>query len=657
MFRTVTRAGGRSARPLIKAIVVGLAVVALAAPAASRAQSGPSLKFKENNKLESNGDAHIVYEIKLSEAVYTRLKKNTPNTAVFIRKLGLNNQNMVIDNVKGEWLDADSTLRIEFTALGMARAVRETTWEVPMFDGIDTELLAVSDGTAILTQAFQAPGLGLATNTIRIALPAGATDVKVLKSPSRLAYRLPPPAANAGEARGEFEAETKTWLMSSLAKAMSNRQFAALWTARSKFKNTSPGTITDYRVRFRIAEYAPTWSAWQGTPLVVPGQTVVDSYFPVFDMEKIGKLTGQTRVAMELQYQYRGKDGKLIEDSDTREMTLLSRNQVFYSTMKFEDCVDWADRDNLTPIVLASFVTHEDPVIQQAAGRIANWAGGANAAANDEEALKYMKAVYLFMSENIAYQTPPSGESGRQFIQHVKYGRDVLKNKAGTCIDLAILYGSLCQAVGLEAVLYSVPGHCFPAVKLPGSGKIVPVEATMIGHGSFVEANHSAVERQFKPIEAGEKPFTKVEIAQVQKLGAFPIDLPGVGEDPLDKWGIKMPATNPNEARPQQAPGPQQGGGTLVGVWKATFFVRDTKVTQVIEFTADGSYAGLNVVFGPRGPETTRDSGTYTLGKNTVTLQSQVTGRTLVRRFEARGTDFEVEMQEVGQTVLFQKVK
>jgi hypothetical protein len=50
-------------------------------------------------------------------------------------------------------------------------------------------------------------------------------------------------------------------------------------------------------------------------------------------------------------------------------------------------------------------------------------------------------------------------------------------------------------------------------------------------------------------IEEGKKPYTKVDIALVQKMGALPMDLPGVGEDPLDKWGIKMPAVQLTETR------------------------------------------------------------------------------------------------------------
>ena len=407
IIRTLVARIAKAARKITMAVVFA---ATLTAPLTAQAQDAPILKLKENNRLHANGDGHFVYEIKLPVAAYTALKKNTTNTAVLARKMGITDQNALVEGVKGEWIDGDSTLKLEFTSRGIARAVKGDAWEVPMFDGTDTDLVAVADGTAVLTQAANIPGLGLSTNTIRIALPAGVTDVKVLKNPSRLSYRLPANAATAGEVKAEFEVESKEQVMSSLAKALSNKQFGSLWTARTKFKNTGEQAVKDYRVRFRIAEYAPTWSQWAGTPVVVPGQTVVDGYFPVFEMEKIGKLTGQTRVAMELQYQYKGRDGKLIEETDSKELTLLSRNQVFYSSMKVEDWVDWNDQDNLGAVVLSSFVTHEDPVIQQAAGRIAKWVGGANAAGSDDEAVKYMSAVFAFMGENIAYQTPPSGE-------------------------------------------------------------------------------------------------------------------------------------------------------------------------------------------------------------------------------------------------------
>jgi hypothetical protein len=151
-----------------------------------------------------------------------------------------------------------------------------------------------------------------------------------------------------------------------------------------------------------------------------------------------------------------------------------------------------------------------------------------------------------------------------------------------------------------------------------------------------------------------------VDIAAIQKLGAFPMDLPNVGEDPLDKWGIKMPTTKPNEVQPKQAPSPPQtvvADKSIVGTWKTVFAFQASRITQVIEFTASGGYSAVNVIAGPRGTETTSDSGTYALEKNLLTLKSRATGVTLVRKFESKGEDFQVEVQEVGQTVLFKKVK
>ena len=268
---------------------------------------------------------------------------------------------------------------------------------------------------------------------------------------------------------------------------------------------------------------------------------------------------------------------------------------------------------------MASFVTHEDPVIQQAAGRLAKWVGGSNAAGNDEEALKYMAAVYLFLSENVAYQTPPFGENDKKFIQHVKYGRDVLKNKAGTCIDLAILYGSLCQAVGLEPVLYNIPGHCFPAVKLPQSGRVVPVESTLIGKAGFEQAVKFAQEKHFQRMFSGQMSYDEANIAKLHKTGAVPMDLPSVGEDPLDKWGVKMPALRAAKAeppaRPTTADNPQPAPAQAlpVGSWTTLFQVNGVLIGGALILKADGGFEGGWVAKGPNGTKQITDSGTWSL--------------------------------------------
>jgi hypothetical protein len=478
------------------------------------------------------------------------------------------------------------------------RVGKDGCWDAPLFDGIEMELVAFQDGVAVLTSAMNIPGLGLATSTTRIALPRGAEQVRVAKNPARLCYKLVlPRTEGATEAKVEFEFEAKPQIMSSLAKVLGNKKFGNLWTARAVFKSTGTQTLKDYRVRFRFTEHTAAWSPWSGTSVVVPGQTVVDPYFPILDQEKVGKMTGSTRAAVEVQYQYKTADGKLVEESDTREVMILSRNQVYMSTLPANAWVDYEDQTNLARAVLSAFVTHEDPVIQQAAGWISKQAGGAASSLSDKDAEKFMRCAFDFMSANITYQTPPFGETETKHVQHIKYGRDVLRNRAGTCIDLAILYGSLCEAVGLQPVLYMIPGHCFPAVIMPESGKVVPVEATMIGR-KFEDAVKYGYEKHFKGFDEGRISFNRVNIAQMRKLGVTPLDLPDLMGDSLEKWGIKQVAANANEHaeqggnenRPQPQPQPPINN-LIVGNWSAILASNGIRVVQAVSINANGTFA------------------------------------------------------------------
>ena len=582
-----------------KLTVVTLAALTLTTVITGNANAqAPTLKLKETNKVDANGDAQFKYEIKLPTAMYTLLKKNTPNTAVLLRKLGLHQENwFLVDGIQGNWDDGASSVIIECKTRGIARMGKDQNWEIPLAEGNDLELVAVQDGVAILTSAAAVPGFGVATSTTRVTLPSGATDVKALNKPARLAYKLPAPPAG-GEPKAEFEAEAKPKVMSALAKPMSQKKFSALWTARSVFKNTGTQTFTDYRVRFKMTDFTNAWSPWSSTPQVVPGQTVVDPYFPIMDMEKIGKLTGNTRASVEVQYQYKTADGKLHDDTETKELQLMSRNEVFFTSMAAGEAVDWADHDNMSSFILPAFVTHEDPIIQQAAGWVTKAAGGINAAGSDEEALKYMAAVYEFMGANIAYQTPPWEGNGNRMVQHVKFGRDILRNRAGTCIDLAILYGSMCEAVGLEPVLFSIPGHCFPAVILPKSGRLIAVEATMIGKHSFEDANKHAYEKNIKAINAGTLSATKVEISKLHKEGVHPIDLPNLPGDSLEKWGVKPivfaekkvnnDKANENERRPQP---PAKTQPSILGDWATSVKNNGVEIVQLVAFLENGDFA------------------------------------------------------------------
>jgi hypothetical protein len=387
-----------------------------------------------------------------------------------------------------------------------------------------------------------------------------------------------------GRVAFDFEFQAKPQVMSCLAKSYGNPKFTNLWVARTVLKNTGEQSLTDYRVRFRLRDSTPSWSPWKHCSEVLPSQTVVDAYFPIFDLEKVGRLNGSCRDTLELEYQYRHADGQLVEASDSRTIQLLGRNEVVFSSRKAVDCGNWQDRFDYGPAILASFVTKDDPIIQQVAGWVSGQAGGVAANASDEKAVQFLQTLYTFMTANhIAYQTPPSGEFNGQFGQHIKYGRDVLQNRAGTCVDLAIFYGSVCEAVGLEPVLFLIPGHCFPAVRLPRSQRIYAVESTGVGRADFKQMS----ERGLKEVEQARQSglLYEVDIVRLHNQGIYGLQLPTMPPSTLTDWGIRPVTTSASHSTTSSAV-----PSWMLGTWKCDTRLNDTRIQMMLNFGSNASY-------------------------------------------------------------------
>jgi hypothetical protein len=131
-------------------------------------------------------------------------------------------------------------------------------------------------------------------------------------------------------------------------------------------------------------------------------------------------------------------------------------------------------------------------------------------------------------------------------VQHVHFGRDVLRNRAGCCIDLSVFYASVCEAVGLEPVLILVPQHIFPAIRLPESKELVAVEVTMVnssrpgdGLDYLVSGYASATvvgQHELKTFRQG--PHLEVDIVAQHKAGIQSLQLPPLPANVLASWGI-----------------------------------------------------------------------------------------------------------------------
>ncbi len=78
--------------------------------------------------------------------------------------------------------------------------------------------------------------------------------------------------------------------------------------------------------------------------------------------------------------------------------------------------------------------------------------------AGEERVFEMIEALHQTMQEqNITYINPPASFYG----QKIRSPKNVIDNSQGTCIDLAVLYASLWEGVGLNPVLVLIPGHAF----------------------------------------------------------------------------------------------------------------------------------------------------------------------------------------------------
>jgi hypothetical protein len=74
-------------------------------------------------------------------------------------------------------------------------------------------------------------------------------------------------------------------------------------------------------------------------------------------------------------------------------------------------------------------------------------------------------------------------------VQRIRLPSEVLEQRSGNCIELAILFASAAEAMDLETAIIGVPGHAYVAVRTDQvNANYYFVETTMIGQATFEEA-------------------------------------------------------------------------------------------------------------------------------------------------------------------------
>lgn len=592
-----------------------------------------------------------------TSAMYLQIKSAYPNPYVLARNLLGASATMELKNAKISYEDQNNSLKLTANVLG-ASVNKKQRWTINIGKGAD---MLYSDNKRSIFMLVESTENGtVMIQVLNINLPKGVSDCKFDSKSGLFTYVMDRKIAK-GKTLTDITVKLKPRIMSALYKVYGNPDVfeGSYWVAKTIFRNTGTSDITDLKISYKLGDYS-SWSPESSYSLIVPGGTVVDFYYPIIS-PRVAELKSETPCDLLIKYSYKDSTGKSYSDTMSYRIQILGINQFEFSNLPEEERTgEWADNFSNSPLV-AAFVTKLDDVVKAFAGMVSQYAGGVAVASNDDDAITFCKALYdLEVINGISYQTP-SGFLVEYFSrgQDLKYPRDVLRDKAGTCIDLAVLYSSVCETVGLDTLIIVIPGHAFPVVILP-SGRMLPVEATGVGGAavgnsiSFSDAV-KAGEKNIKELKMGR--YYVVNVKDLQKKGILTPELPKLPADILKQWGYRGVGEVVIQPTPQPVPQPTpQPSGNISGIYQGTYKNNNTgaignmgvsivqtgnNIQGEIEIinegkgTISGTITGTNIQF---TANVTSYYGTFTVKFSGIVQGNTISGNYLVPDSGVNGT-------------------
>jgi hypothetical protein len=523
-------------------MILGLSLLAGIAQRCCAQLEQSTLILNARLTVDAAGNGRLGADIKFNPPrIYDRVKRAYPNLYVLFRDLIANDRaSTEIDRSKTKIAADDGTQTISFTTSAISAAVnRDSKWRITLAKG---ESLVTSEGNKVITSLVSATPNGMIMNGTGVYnLPPGAGNIHFDKENHLLTYTLTAASGaktkSVGQPQIDLGVRCRKSVMSALYKIYADPEAAdgRYWVAKAVIKNIGTAPMRDVKISYGLGEYASTFSS-QPYTLIAPGGAVVDCFYPLFS-SKVAQFKTRTPMELSVKVSYRDASGQTHTEERTERLSMLGINQFEFSNLSEEERTDsWFDKNNNGPL-LAAYVTKIDDPVKQLAGYISEAAGGVAAAGKPEDAIKWLRAAYnMELLNNIVYQTPSSEDFG----QDIKYPRDVLRAKSGTCVDLAILYASLAESVGLHSYLMLVPGHCFSIISV--GGQIIPVENTGLGGGASRASFDQVVQYAQKELQQYMQQglYYLIDIDAQQGPGRIPNpELPTLESNFLEICGIK----------------------------------------------------------------------------------------------------------------------
>ena len=173
--------------------------------------------------------------------------------------------------------------------------------------------------------------------------------------------------------------------------------------------------------------------------------------------EEVLDVTNNEEVAMNIKVDYSNSANKDYSSIDTVSFTIYDKNSMAGGY----------------PNGYVAFVTPHQNIIREfgaksTSGIGAGWSGSSTT--QQKLAARWMFESMISYGIDYVNDVPNVGD-------YVQLPYETLKRRNGDCEDLAVLYASLIESIGMESRIILIPGHAF-AGYIDKEGYLVPIETT-----------------------------------------------------------------------------------------------------------------------------------------------------------------------------------
>ena len=138
------------------------------------------------------------------------------------------------------------------------------------------------------------------------------------------------------------------------------------------------------------------------------------------------------------------------------------------------------------------------------------------------EILDYqMRAVYnVLQNLGVTYVSTSTTFTSTD-AQRVRLPVQTLSDNSGNCIETTLLFDAIFEAIGFHTYFVFITGHVYLAVQeWPDSDRVVPLETTMLGFGTYDQARSTGLDEYRKAPD--DQQYLQVDVQKVRNAGIEP---------------------------------------------------------------------------------------------------------------------------------------